>query len=86
MTFIVVWAVAAIDELSRIERLAVDPASVHAESVWLDRTLRRYPRDLGESRNPGYRVWFGDAIGAYFFVDEVANRVEVLKLGPARRR
>jgi hypothetical protein len=48
--------------------------------------LRRYPRDLGESRDPGERLWYEDVPGVYYRIDEDALRVEVLFCGPARRR
>jgi hypothetical protein len=44
------------------------------------------PRDLGESRDPGFRLWYEDGLGVYFHIDESAMRVEVLYCGPSRRR
>lgn len=51
--------------------------------------LRRAPRDMGESRSSrsrGFRVWYEDVLGMYYRIDEAAMRVEVLLVGPARRR
>lgn len=40
---------------------------------------------MGESREPGFRIWYEDVPGVYFSVDEVEMRVEVLYAGPTRR-
>jgi hypothetical protein len=52
----------------------------------IDFMLRRYPRDMGESRGTGFRIWYEDVLGVYYRVDEAAMRVEVLSAGSARRR
>jgi hypothetical protein len=66
--------------------MADDPARVRAAQDRIDWSLRRTPRDMGESRSPGYRVWYEDVLGVYYRIDEAALRVEVLFAGPARRR
>lgn len=47
--------------------------------------LRRMARDLGESREPGFRLWYEDVLGVFYRIDEDAMRVEVLFAGPSRR-
>ena len=51
----------------------------------IDWALRRAPRDHGESRAPGFRLWYEDVLGVYYHIDEDNMRVEVLYAGPARR-
>jgi hypothetical protein len=63
-----------------------DPARVRAAEDRVDWALRRTPRDVGESRTPGFRLWYEDVIGVYYRIDEDNMRVEVLYAGPARRR
>lgn len=86
MTFSVVWSLIALQEVTRLEGMADDPARVRAAQDRIDWSLRRTPRDMGESRSPGYRVWYEDVLGVYYRIDEAALRVEVLFAGPARRR
>jgi hypothetical protein len=86
MTYSVVWSVFALQEVHRVEQTADDPAAVRAGSARIDFALRRYPRDMGESRSPGFRVWYEDVLGDYYRIDEEAMRVEILFAGPARRR
>jgi hypothetical protein len=86
MTYSVVWSVFALQELTRVEQASDDPAAVRAAASRVDFALRRIPGDVGESRSPGYRVWYGDILGVYYRIDEAAMRVEVLFAGPARRR
>lgn len=86
MTYAVVWSVFALQEVTRVETAALDPATVRAAAARIDWALRRTPRDMGESRAPGFRLWYEDVLGVYYRVDEVAMRVEVLAAGPARRR
>ena len=62
-----------------------DPARVRAAQDRIDFMLRRYPRDVGESRSAGYRVWYEDVLAVYYRIDEAAQRVEVVLAGPARR-
>lgn len=86
MTYSVVWSVFALQEVARVERAASDAGAVRAASARIDFALRRYPRDMGESRSPGFRVWYEDVLGVYYRIDDVALRVEILFAGPARRR
>ena len=51
----------------------------------IDYLLRRFARDLGESRAPGFRLWYEDLLGVFYRIDEEAMRVEVLFVGPSRR-
>ena len=67
MTFSVVWALAALQEATRVEQAAADPARVRAAQDRIDFMLRRYARDMGESRNPGFRVWYEDVLGMRLF-------------------
>lgn len=85
MTFSVVWSLVALQEVTRLESIADDPARVRAAQDRIDWALRRTPRDMGESRSPGFRVWYEDVLGVYYSIDEVTLRVEVLFAGPARR-
>jgi hypothetical protein len=86
MTYSVVWSVFALQELARIERAAADPGVVRAAASRIDFTLRRTPRDMGESRFRDFRLWYEDVLGVYYRIDEGAFRVEILFAGPARRR
>jgi hypothetical protein len=85
MTYAVVWRLAALQAAVRLEQV-LDPARVRAAQDRIDFMLRRYPRDMGESRDTGYRIWFEDVLGVFYRIDEAALRVEVLFAGPARRR
>lgn len=85
MTLTVVWTVEANRDFARMLAAAADPALIQAAAAETDRLLRRMARDLGESRAPGYRVWYGDVIGVFYRIREDLERVEVLFAGPARR-
>lgn len=85
MTFIVTWRLTATLEVARLEAAADDPAEVRAAAARVDWALRRTPRDMGEGRDPGFRLSYEDVLGVYFRIDEAAQRVEVLYAGPARR-
>jgi hypothetical protein len=86
MTYAVVWKLTAFQQLTRVEQTAADPAAVRAAANRIDYALRRTPRDMGESLEPGYRVWYEDVLGVYYRIDEAALRVDVLFAAPARRR
>lgn len=86
MTFIVTWAVSALQELARVESAAAVPESVHQARDWVDYTLRRIPLDVGESRDENYRLWYGDVLGIWYQVNTDAGTVRILAVGPARRR
>ena len=86
MTYAVVWRLTASQEVSRVESAAADRDRVRQAAARIDFMLRRYPRDMGESRVPGCRLWYEDVLGVYYRIDEAAMRVEVLYAGPARRR
>jgi hypothetical protein len=85
MTFTVVWSLFALQEVTRIEQAADDPAAVRASQDRIDFALRRMPRDMGESRSRGYRLWYEDVLGVFYRIDEEAMRVEILAAGPALR-
>jgi hypothetical protein len=85
MTFTVVWSLLAL-QVARIEQAADDPARIRAAQDRIDWALRRTPRDMGESRNPGFRLWYEDVLGVFYRIDDANMRVEVLIAGPARRR
>jgi hypothetical protein len=86
MTFAVIWALDAVRQLNLLVAAAAVPVTVQEAARWVDYALRRVPNDLGESREPGLRVWYGDVLGVYYHVDEAVMRVTVLAIGPARRR
>ncbi len=86
MRFTVIWRLSAITQLNAIFANADDPAVVREAAARVDYSLRRMARDLGESRAPGFRVWFEDVLGVFYRIDEDAMRVEVLFAGPSRRR
>ncbi|MBN9118888.1 MAG: hypothetical protein J0I06_06975 [Planctomycetes bacterium] len=86
MTYAVVWSVLALQAVTRIEQAADDPAAVRAAQDRIDFQLRRMARDLGESREPNFRLWYEDVLGVFYRIDETAMRVEVLFAGPSRRR
>ena len=85
MTFAVIWKFSASQQVGQVEADADDPARIRAAAARIDFALRRTPRDLGESRDPGYRLWYGDVLGVFYRIDEDAMRVEVLFAGPSRR-
>lgn len=86
MTYAVIWAATAVVELGRIAARLPDPAEADREAAWMNTILRRYPHSMGESRWGVHRVWYGDAIGIWYTVDDAAMTVRVLAVGPARRR
>jgi hypothetical protein len=86
MTYTVIWPLAAIQELARLEAADADPDRVRKAGDWIDYTLRRMPGDVGESREGAFRVWYGDVLGVYFHVDQDTQVVRVITPGPARRR
>jgi len=86
MTYIVTWSVGALTELARITAHYGDPRAVDQAAVWSDYALRRYPMDLGESRDGNERLWCGDVLGILYHVDSIQMKVRVMTVGPARRR
>lgn len=89
MTYAVVWSLEAIQQLARLVAAAADPQRIERAAAFMEYMLRRAPRDMGESRSSparGFRVWYEDVLGMYYRIDEAAMRVEVLLVGPARRR
>ena len=85
MTYAVIWRLSATLEVARIEA-AADSAAVRAAAARIDWALRRTPRDMGESREHGFRLWYEDVLGVYYHIDEPNLRVEVFYAGPTRRR
>ncbi len=86
MIYTVVWRLAAITQLNSVAANATNPQSVREAAARVDFALRRYPRDMGESRSPGFRLWYEDVLGVFYRIDEDALRVEILFAGPGRRR
>ena len=86
MTYSVSWKLSAIQETNWIEQNSADPARIKASITRIDHLLRRIPHDLGESREPGFRLWYEDVLGVFYRVDDVAMTVEILYSGPSRRR
>ena len=86
MTYAVVWSMEAIQQLARIEAAAEDPTRIHRAGELVDFALRRVPLDLGESREGTERLWYGDVLGVFFAVDDVARRVRVKSVSESRRR
>ncbi|HEY1191503.1 MAG TPA: hypothetical protein VGE74_27965 [Gemmata sp.] len=78
--------VRAVQQLNAVIAGADDPAAVRTAAARIDWWLRRTPLDGGESRNPGFRLWYEDVLGVYFRIDEARLRVEVLYAGPSRRQ
>lgn len=72
MTYTVVWSLFALLEVARVESTATDPGAVQAAGARIDFALRRQPRDMGESRSPGFRLWYEDVLGVFYRIDEVA--------------
>jgi hypothetical protein len=85
MKFSVIWRLSAVEQLNAVIANADDPAVVREAGARVDFLLRRMPRDLGESRAEGFRLWYEDVLGVFYRLDEDATRVEVLFAGPARR-
>ncbi len=57
MTYAVVWELAALHAATAVEQASADPTRVRVAQDRIDFMLRRYPRDMGESRDPGFRIW-----------------------------
>jgi len=85
MTYSVVWSIFALQEVAHVEQMAVNPAAVREAASRIEFILRRYPRDMGESRSRDFRVWYEDVLGVFYRIDENLLRVEILFAGPARR-
>lgn len=83
MTFTVVWSANAERDFTAILANADDSARIREATARVDYMLRRMARDLGESRDRGFRLWYEDVLGVFYRVDE---DVEVLFAGPSRRR
>jgi hypothetical protein len=86
MTYSVIWRLTAVQDLGRAEQAVDDPAAVRQAAADIDYRLRRGPREVGESRDPDIRVWYGAVLGVRYRIDEAANTVVVLSAAPARRR
>ena len=85
MTYAVVWSLIAVQQLGRVLVAAADPLAVERAAAFMEYMLRRHPSDMGESRSPGFRVWYEDVLRLYYRIDDAALRVEILFAGPARR-
>jgi hypothetical protein len=85
MTYTVIWKLGAVLQLNQVTANAADPDAVRGAAARIDYALRRYPRDMGESRSPGFRIWYEDVLGVFYQINEDALRVEILFAGPARR-
>lgn len=85
MRFTVIWRLSAIEQLNAVTAATDDPTVVREAAARVDYMLRRWARDLGESRDAGFRLWYEDVLGVFYRIDEDALRVEVLFAGPARR-
>jgi len=86
MTYSVVWSIFALQEITRVEHSVANPTAVRDAASRIEFALRRYPGDMGESRSPGFRIWYEDVLGVFYRIDEDRLRVEILFAGPARRR
>ena len=85
MTFSVIWRLTALQQLGQIRAAASDPVAVDRAAAFMDYMLRRVPRDMGEGRSPGFRLWYEDVLGVFYRVDEINLRVDILFVAPARR-
>ena len=86
MTYVVTWSLAALTQLAAAAASRNDRTSVDQAAQWIDYTLRRIPFDVGESRETrAERLWYGDILGVYFYVDDSTYKVRVISVGPARR-
>lgn len=85
MTYSVIWKSTAIQQLGRIAAAAADPIQIDRAAAFIDYMLRRAPRDMGESRTPGFRIWYEAVLGVYYQINEAELRVDVLFAAPARR-
>ncbi len=66
MTYSVIWSTTAIQRLVQLVAAAENPLAVQRAAEFVDYLLRRMPRDMGESRNRGARVWYEDVLGVYY--------------------
>lgn len=86
MTYRVIWKLTAIHQLNEVVVNAADPVSVRQAAAFVDYALRRDPLNMGESRSGAARLWYWDVLGIYFTVDTASLTVDVLLVGPAKRR
>lgn len=86
MTYSVVWSRRALQEAVRIEQSSADPNATRRALDWIDFALRRNPHERGEARSENLRLWYEDELAVYYRIDEAPRRVEILFVGPARRR
>lgn len=84
MTFSVYCSVFAHQEVTHLEQ-AADPARIREAVGRIEWALRRTSRDMGESRDPGFRLWYEDVLGVFYEIDEDTLRVDILYVGLARR-
>lgn len=86
MSYVVLWRPSALREADRVRAAHPDPVAAGRALDHIDYTLRRTPNDMGESRDPGIRLWYGDIVGVLYRVDDDRGRVDVVAAAPARRR
>lgn len=86
MTYSVIWKLTAIQQLGQIKASATDPLAIDRAASFMEYLLRRVPRDMGESRSAGFRLWYDDLLALFYHVDEVNMRVDILFVGLSRRR
>ncbi len=87
MTWLVRWNLTAHSEVDRLVREDAVPPRIKQASEFIDYTLRRYPYDMGESRNSKHqRNWYGDVLGVFYEIDEATQTVTVYSAGLSRHR
>lgn len=80
MKYTVVWKPAAEADLARIWSSAADRNLVSAAADEIDRLLRSFPHDQGESRSGAVRVMFVPPVGVFYEIAEEDRLVCVLAL------
>ncbi len=86
MMFSVIWNMRALLQLQRIELESGRADAIQQAVAYVDYTLRRYPLDMGESRDGTDRLWYSDVLGVYYGVFDETGKVVVFDVAKAIRR
>lgn len=83
MTYTVVWQPRAVIDLAELWVEALDQAEMTRACRRIDSALESNPFDVGESREPPYRLLFEPPLAVVYEVDVPTANDYVLRVGPA---
>lgn len=86
MKHTVIWSPDALNQLTELWLNALDRDAVTSAVEQIDRVLSGNPKAQGESRFGDRRVLIVPPLVVAFDVQQHANRVVVVGVGPSRRR